>query len=1096
MTGALTLVVTWLLLVFLNRRTDRGIRERRALTKDNEYGLLLTLMAEFDNAGGRIQEVDHWTGAARKQLRFALLAPFVLTALLVGAQIVFGFPHWIVAAALATWVFIGVMSWAVSGLYGVRNAEGDKTTLQGVLVTIATAVKSSLVALGVLVGWHGASTINSGGWGEGLAAVIVAYLLVTYCYLPVVWVERVSRRKLEVAFAEDTYADSILFLRSFADDDFRLYTPLAALGARYRFIPGRKRFEEFLAAALTGNGRLVGVGKPGERVPTLGAARTYWDQDDWKDAIQSTAGRSQALMVMAGRTPSLAWEVGQLRELALTGKSLILFPPDGLPGTAERHRLIVDALGTPPEHRIPDDLLVTLTAMAFDADGQPIYYTSCGRDWSAYLVTITHFLGALSDKYQFEVAGNMTRAVALADDPFNQAAFMLTERRDPNTARSLAAEAARVDDSPETLVGAAWAQLAIEQDNSGARALLTDAIDRHSDTPLLITALATLGAIEAGDQEPRALLRLRYPTGMNDERVKIRVGAEKLGLRASLVFSRAVLAAQDDWDDWSAEEMLDLATKALAAAEEDGLVTAEARASVWVADALVKLGRVDEARELYEESSGLVAAPAIKMPQGIRDVDPRDVVDDALGGLGQLALKAGGEEDVVAATERLREFRLAQGFRDKAAHSALWLADRHLRQGRPAEAIRWGEIAHSEFSTLGHKTDTARAAVIVAEASNNAEAWESAAAWADTAKTVAELVGDREVAQWAQFEGARADRGLGNDTAALAAFEAIFRAEIDGNRWRARASMIRVGEIDAMRAVALARLAAGQDAEFYAPQAAVRLAVAARVEDDEQASSTLWAEAVDLAVTALTSVDITADARDRAWAVVVESVARAPEALYPALVDKVVAQIPAMQLETLGGANNHLPDVADTGRFDALADLAGQVSRRYEALVAALVAPSAPQLNLLIGLLWTLARGLRERTRSSEVIEVDERMVAYARRVATIDSSRGPSLARCLIKYGYDLGQAHRQREGVAALSEAVGLLDVALAQGTERWSDLCQALTTRADLAGDCGDTETRVADLKRSQSIIDDHRSEDWAAGAQRWLDIVANALGEGEA
>lgn len=47
-----------------------------------------------------------WASTARNQLRFTLLAPWNLTALLVGAQILFGFPHWIVSAALATWVFI------------------------------------------------------------------------------------------------------------------------------------------------------------------------------------------------------------------------------------------------------------------------------------------------------------------------------------------------------------------------------------------------------------------------------------------------------------------------------------------------------------------------------------------------------------------------------------------------------------------------------------------------------------------------------------------------------------------------------------------------------------------------------------------------------------------------------------------------------------------------------------------------------------------------------------------------------------------------------------------------------------------------------
>ncbi len=44
----------------------------------------------------------------------------------------------------------------------------------------------------------------------------------------------------------------------------------------------------------------------------LGASRTYWDHDNWKDAIKSTASRTDGLVVLAGKTPSLSWSLTEM----------------------------------------------------------------------------------------------------------------------------------------------------------------------------------------------------------------------------------------------------------------------------------------------------------------------------------------------------------------------------------------------------------------------------------------------------------------------------------------------------------------------------------------------------------------------------------------------------------------------------------------------------------------------------------------------------------------------------------------------------------------------------------------------------------------
>lgn len=74
--GVLVLLGLFIAVITVNRWFDQGIRERRALR--GTYGALLTVMAEFVEGGGRIQEIDGSTAIARRGMRSAIIAPLLL----------------------------------------------------------------------------------------------------------------------------------------------------------------------------------------------------------------------------------------------------------------------------------------------------------------------------------------------------------------------------------------------------------------------------------------------------------------------------------------------------------------------------------------------------------------------------------------------------------------------------------------------------------------------------------------------------------------------------------------------------------------------------------------------------------------------------------------------------------------------------------------------------------------------------------------------------------------------------------------------------------------------------------------------------------
>lgn len=107
----------------------------------------------------------------------------------------------------------------------------------------------------------------------------------------------------------------VLILREFSDD---------ALGAKFN--PARS-FEHFFTRELDRIGPTISVGRPGERLAPLGAARDYLDTHDWKSVVGTMIDDAAVVAFLLGDSENLLWEFRRTVETRGKGRALVIVPP-------------------------------------------------------------------------------------------------------------------------------------------------------------------------------------------------------------------------------------------------------------------------------------------------------------------------------------------------------------------------------------------------------------------------------------------------------------------------------------------------------------------------------------------------------------------------------------------------------------------------------------------------------------------------------------------------------------------------------------------------------------------------------------------------
>jgi len=100
----------------------------------------------------------------------------------------------------------------------------------------------------------------------------------------------------------------ILYLRSFEHDrmDFTI--------------------EPVIVRRLKTLGPVIAIGKPGEKLPPIGAARFYASNEDWQRAVEVIIPHCRAIFVRAGKTRGLQWELNHLRHECHPDRLVVYFP--------------------------------------------------------------------------------------------------------------------------------------------------------------------------------------------------------------------------------------------------------------------------------------------------------------------------------------------------------------------------------------------------------------------------------------------------------------------------------------------------------------------------------------------------------------------------------------------------------------------------------------------------------------------------------------------------------------------------------------------------------------------------------------------------
>ena len=111
----------------------------------------------------------------------------------------------------------------------------------------------------------------------------------------------------------------ILFLRSFSDDD------------HVKFLQSSQSLFDFsLESRLAGHysriGPFIAVAAPGRETDSIGAARAALTDAEWQGQVADWMKSARTIILMAGVSHWIGWELRQIVERGYTGKLIVVFP--------------------------------------------------------------------------------------------------------------------------------------------------------------------------------------------------------------------------------------------------------------------------------------------------------------------------------------------------------------------------------------------------------------------------------------------------------------------------------------------------------------------------------------------------------------------------------------------------------------------------------------------------------------------------------------------------------------------------------------------------------------------------------------------------
>lgn len=230
-----------------------------------------------------------------------------------------------------------------------------------------------------------------------VAALIIALELVPRQHHLYVWLGSLiafwaggesARRRWQVSGDEIRKRDQrqpVLILRSFNDDSIKLEKP--------KWQRSRTEiaytFEEMIALQMRVRGPVIAIGAPGEVLPKIGAARSYYTDDTWQEQAEQMVYDASHIVMFIGTTEGLGWEIRRIATKGMLHKLILVFPPVSEGQANMRWEAIAEQLG---ERRLREQLKFVvqtdLMMVAFEPEGNPFLLNCAERDPQAYRITL------------------------------------------------------------------------------------------------------------------------------------------------------------------------------------------------------------------------------------------------------------------------------------------------------------------------------------------------------------------------------------------------------------------------------------------------------------------------------------------------------------------------------------------------------------------------------------------------------------------------------------------------------------------------------------------------------------------------------------
>lgn len=200
----------------------------------------------------------------------------------------------------------------------------------------------------------------------------------------------------------------ILFLRPFEID--QLYVSNRHFLSKRKF--SIKSYEELLKKAVKNLGPFVAIGKPGDKLAPLGAARAYVDDDNWQETVIKLFKKAKLVLIFIDESEGVLWELENAIKYLPPDKVILCLPLNrrGDKLDKEKYKDFLKNHHSIFASTLPESI----------GEAQFIYF---GKNWTPHLLSpkssqiITDIQGDDSEKILTLALNGINKQFALSNTP-------------------------------------------------------------------------------------------------------------------------------------------------------------------------------------------------------------------------------------------------------------------------------------------------------------------------------------------------------------------------------------------------------------------------------------------------------------------------------------------------------------------------------------------------------------------------------------------------------------------------------------------------------------------------------------------------------